>query len=172
MSSQQATTCTTKRKTPCDPARRCRRRSAGRTGRHEVLLEVVAVQLGAAEDDGLVHLVLVNGGLGVLELENLDGLRLGLGRRRPWTAAIAGVHAVRFQAAARRVPCAAEAKGCRRESKTGTGRGTCQRAACVCMRRGGPSGRRTCPSGDPPARLCGGQCPERCPGPEREAVAR
>ena len=41
----------------------------------EVLLHVVTVDLGPAEDDGLVHLVLVDGPDGVLALQHLDGLR-------------------------------------------------------------------------------------------------
>lgn len=41
----------------------------------EVLLHVVAVNLGATEDDGLVHLVLLDGPNRVLALQDLDGLR-------------------------------------------------------------------------------------------------
>ena len=44
----------------------------------EVLLHVVTVDLGAAEDDGLVHLVLADGPDGVLALQHLDGLRPSL----------------------------------------------------------------------------------------------
>lgn len=39
----------------------------------EILLHVVTVDLGAAEDDGLVHLVLFDGSHGVLALQNLNG---------------------------------------------------------------------------------------------------
>lgn len=39
----------------------------------EILLHVVTVNLGAAEDDGLVHLVLFDGSHCVLALQHLDG---------------------------------------------------------------------------------------------------
>lgn len=46
------------------------------TGFHEVAFEVVAVHFCTTENNGLVHLMLVDGRLGVLELEYLR--RLGL----------------------------------------------------------------------------------------------
>lgn len=39
---------------------------------NEILLHVVTVNLGAAEDDGLVHLVLFDGSHCVLALQHLD----------------------------------------------------------------------------------------------------
>lgn len=41
----------------------------------EILLHVVTVDLGAAEDDGLVHLVLFDGPHCVLALQDLNGFR-------------------------------------------------------------------------------------------------
>lgn len=39
----------------------------------QVLLHVVTVDLGAAEDDGLVHLMLLDGLDGVFTFQDLDG---------------------------------------------------------------------------------------------------
>lgn len=39
----------------------------------EILLHVVTVNLGAAENDGLIHLVLFDGSHCVLALQHLDG---------------------------------------------------------------------------------------------------
>lgn len=41
----------------------------------EILFHVVTVDLGAAEDDGLVHLVLFDGPHCVLALQDLNGFR-------------------------------------------------------------------------------------------------
>jgi len=40
----------------------------------EVLLHIVAVDLCPAEDDGLIHLMLLNGSDRILSLQNLNGL--------------------------------------------------------------------------------------------------
>lgn len=42
----------------------------------EVFLQVVTVQLGAAEDEGHIHVVLLNGADDVFSLENFHSLRI------------------------------------------------------------------------------------------------